>query len=246
ATENPSVDDYLDWARKQNDHIYKLKFEQRIELYSDISRSGYSNQHQGLDAILKEINKYLKALIPPVPSQKHWRIALRHTLFKMIRHADNKSSGGQIHPDCTLESQRFRVHMHQTGFPNLQDDNRTFKSLGEEHLLSEKLKNFSNLACERQIMFINETFRGSEPNSSPRPIPITAQEEAAAMDEKNMTKKELLAIINSLLNSINISDRPKYRRLQQKTNNELLEILQSIRDLHNNQNELENEIELEN
>ena len=28
ATENPSVENYLDWARKQEDHIYKLKFEQ--------------------------------------------------------------------------------------------------------------------------------------------------------------------------------------------------------------------------
>ena len=28
ATENPSADGYLDWAKKQNDHKYKLKFEQ--------------------------------------------------------------------------------------------------------------------------------------------------------------------------------------------------------------------------
>ncbi|CAG8670129.1 12471_t:CDS:1, partial [Dentiscutata heterogama] len=54
----------------------------------------------------------------------------------------------------------------------------------------------------------NETFRSIKPNFSPCPIPITAQEETAAIDEKNMMKKELLAIINSLLNSINISDYP--------------------------------------
>ncbi|RIB16872.1 hypothetical protein C2G38_2188862 [Gigaspora rosea] len=311
ATENPSVENYLDWARKQEDHIYKLKFEQAvinfrtgirnnrpllvsaarrifaliwsgcrhpmyrlleitygeqlmrlnpkvkqcIELYSVISRSGYSNQHQGLDAILEKVNKYLKALIPPVPSQKHWKIAarncmkfikLRRTLFNMIGHADNESSGGRICPDYTLESQQFQVNLRKAGFLNPQDDNRTFKSLGGEHLLSEQLKDFSNLACERRIKLINETFKSSKSNSSPRPIPITAQEAAAAMDEKNMTKKELLAIINSLLNSINTSDRPSYRGLPQKTNAELLEILQSIRDLHNNQNELENEIESEN
>ncbi|RIB23681.1 hypothetical protein C2G38_2170499 [Gigaspora rosea] len=231
------------------------KVKQCIELYSVISRSGYSNQHQGLDAILEEVNKYLKALIPPVPSQKHWKIAarncmkfikLRRTLFNMIGHADNESSGGRIRPDYTLESQRFRVNLRKAGFLNPQDDNRTFKSLGGEHLLSEQLKNFSNLACERRIKLINETFKSSKSNSSPRPIPITAQEAAAAMDEKNMTKKELLAIINSLLNSINTSDRPSYRGLPQKTNAELLEILQSIRDLNNNQNELENEIKSEN
>ncbi|CAG8508705.1 17357_t:CDS:2 [Gigaspora rosea] len=47
-------------------------------------------------------------------------------------------------------------------------------------------------------------------------------------------------------NRPNFDYRPSYRGLPQKTNAELLEILQSIRDLHNNQNELENEIESEN
>ncbi|CAG8538073.1 7851_t:CDS:1, partial [Dentiscutata heterogama] len=53
-------------------------------------------------------------------------------------------------------------------------------------------------------------------------------EAAAAMSKKNMTKKELLAIIDSLLNSINTSDYPKYCGLLQKTNNQLLEIIQNI------------------
>ena len=44
------------------------------------SRSGWSNQHQGLDAILEEINKSLKALTPPKPSQKHWEIAARNCI----------------------------------------------------------------------------------------------------------------------------------------------------------------------
>ncbi|CAG8835098.1 11504_t:CDS:1, partial [Racocetra persica] len=69
--------------------------------------------------------------------------------------------------------------------------------------------------------------------------------ETSAMNEENMTKKELLTIINSLLNSINILNYPKYRGLLQKTRSQLQEILQSIRDLHNDQR-LENEIEPEN
>ncbi|RIB16285.1 hypothetical protein C2G38_2038690 [Gigaspora rosea] len=284
ATENPSADGYLDWAKKQNDHKYKLKFEQaiinfrtgvrnnrpllvntarrmfapawsgcrhplyhlieityeeqlmrlnpeirqRIESYSVISQSGYHHQHQGLEAILEEVNKSLKALIPPVPSQKHWRISarnctkfikLRHILFNIIGYTDNKSSGG---------------------------NDRTFKSLGDEHLLSEKLKNFRDLACERRIKFINETFKENRPNHSLRPIPVTAQEEAAAMDEANMSKEELLLIINSLLNSVNISDHPKYHGLKQRNRTQLQEILQNIRDLHNEQDEPEDEIELEN
>ena len=37
-----------------------------IEKYSVVSRSEWLNQHQGLDAILEEINKSLKTLVPPV------------------------------------------------------------------------------------------------------------------------------------------------------------------------------------
>lgn len=49
-----------------------------IEKNSVVSRSGWTNQHQGLDAVLEEINKSLKTLIPPVPTQKHWEIAARN------------------------------------------------------------------------------------------------------------------------------------------------------------------------
>jgi hypothetical protein len=59
---------------------------QIIEQNSVISRSRWPNQHQGLDAILEEINKTLKALIPPIPSQKHWEIAARNcTKFMKVR-----------------------------------------------------------------------------------------------------------------------------------------------------------------
>ncbi|CAG8451077.1 5489_t:CDS:10, partial [Scutellospora calospora] len=211
--ENPSVDDYLDWVKKQDDCIYKLKFEQTfvylqaivnfrtgvrnnrpslrnaarrifapiwsgrrhpiyryieiVELYSVISWSGYCNQHQGFDAILEEINKYLKALILLVPSQRYWNIAARN---------------------CTKFIKRFRVQLRKTGFLNPQNDNRRFKSLEEEYLLSEQLKNFSNLVCERRIAFIKETFENNKP-SLPRPIPVTEQEEKAAMSEEKINTK---------------------------------------------------------
>ncbi|RIB03062.1 hypothetical protein C2G38_2226153 [Gigaspora rosea] len=115
--------DSIYWAKKQNDHIYILKFEQ--------------------------------VLIPPVPSQKHWRIAASTAyIINMIGHVDNEI---------------------------LEDNNCTFKSLGGEHILSEQLKIFKAAA--------------------------------AALDKKNIQKKELIAIINSLLNSINTSDYPNYRGL---------------------------------
>ena len=58
-----------------------------------------------------------------------------------------------------------------------------------------------------------------------------------------MTKGELLTIINSLLSSLNDSNHPKYCGLQQKTRLQLRDILQSIRDLKNDQDELEEEEE---
>lgn len=43
-----------------------------------VSRSGIYEQHQGLDAIMEEVNKTLKTLIPPVPQYRHWKIAARN------------------------------------------------------------------------------------------------------------------------------------------------------------------------
>lgn len=144
-----------------------------------------------------------------------------------------------------MESQRFRVQLRRFEFFNPRNNNNSFESLGGEYLLSEQLKNFSDLACERRIEFINNTFKDNKPISLLRPIPITTQEAAAATNEENMTKGELLTIINSLLNSLNDSNRPKYRGLQQKTRNQLRDILQSIKDLKNDQDELGEEEEEE-
>jgi len=49
-----------------------------IESNNIVSRSGLFSQHQGLDAVLEEINKTLKTLIPPVPQMHHWKIAARN------------------------------------------------------------------------------------------------------------------------------------------------------------------------
>lgn len=58
---------------------------QIIEQISVVSRSGWMSQHQGLDAILEEVNKALKALVPPVPTLKHWEIAARNCIkFLMV------------------------------------------------------------------------------------------------------------------------------------------------------------------
>lgn len=167
-------------------------------------------------------------------------------LFNTIGHTENESSGGRTRPDFTLESQRFRTQLRKTRFLYPQDEDRIFESLDGEYLLSEQLKNFSNLACERRITFIKEFFSNNK-TSLHRPIPITVQEADAATGEDNMTKSELLTVINSLLDSMDSSGRPKYRGLQQKTRNQLREILQNLKDLQNeSEEELEEEAETEN
>ncbi len=55
-----------------------------IEQFSVVSRSGWDNQYQGLDAILEEVNKTLKTLIPPIPTLKHWEMAARNCIKFMI------------------------------------------------------------------------------------------------------------------------------------------------------------------
>jgi len=101
------------WSARRHP-IYRLieiaDEEQRLRLKPEIhkliqervvtSRSKLSNQHQGHDAILEEINKELKSLIPSIPSQRHWQIAarnctkfvkLRTNLFNMIGYSESES-----------------------------------------------------------------------------------------------------------------------------------------------------------
>ncbi|CAG8625127.1 21005_t:CDS:2, partial [Racocetra persica] len=68
------------------------------------------------DAILEEINKSLKSLIPLIPSQQHWEIAARnctkfvklHTnLFNLIEFSENEAHEPRIRSNYISESCRF-------------------------------------------------------------------------------------------------------------------------------------------
>ncbi len=81
-----------------------------------MSRSGIYEQHQGLDAIIEEVNKALKALIPPVSQYHHWKVAarnckrffeLRNNLFNLIDYNDLQTLELRIQPESTMECQRF-------------------------------------------------------------------------------------------------------------------------------------------
>ncbi|RHZ72117.1 hypothetical protein Glove_246g10 [Diversispora epigaea] len=63
------------WAAEVFDEVQLMRLQPEIrdivEKNSVVSRSGIYEQHQGLDAILEEINKILKTLIPPIPQHCH-------------------------------------------------------------------------------------------------------------------------------------------------------------------------------
>ncbi|RHZ89769.1 hypothetical protein Glove_11g11 [Diversispora epigaea] len=213
------------WSARRH-HIYRLieiTYEEQmqrlkpqirniIEKYHVISCSGYKNQHQGLDAILEEINKTLKSLVPPVPSQHYWEIAarncmnfmkLRETLFKNIEYIDKESSRIRTKPDFAIESQ------------------------------SEELKNFTSLAQEKRKTFIKQKLLQLTTNEIWETIPISAEEALSQKNENNMTKEQLIVVINSLLVSFPESQNVRYNNLNNKPKTTLLNILQEVWGLQN-------------
>ncbi|RIB11920.1 hypothetical protein C2G38_2259732 [Gigaspora rosea] len=213
---------------------------QIIEYNSVVSWSGWSNQHQGLDAILEEVNKTLKTLIPPIPAQKHWEMAarnctkfikLRKNLFAKMGYADSESSGPRSRPDYEEESQRFRIRLRKTSFlnPNL---NNSFDGLDGNNKLSVQMKLFSNEARAQRINYIKGKFGLISPEPT-RSIPVTFDEAQLQSAETSLKKEEIVFTIETLVGSLNDAKRPQFRGLRSKKKEELLIILQQVRDLHN-------------
>ncbi|RIB03899.1 hypothetical protein C2G38_2223810 [Gigaspora rosea] len=196
---------------------------QIIENNSVVAWSGWSNQHQGLDAILEEVNKTLKTLIPSIPAQKHWEMAarnctkfmkLRKKLFATMGYADSESSGPRSRPDYEEESQRFRIRLRKTGFlnPNL---NHSFEGLDKNNKLSVQMKSFSNKAQAQRINYIKGKF-GLIKSEPTRSIPVTFDEAQLQSSESSLKKEEIVFAIENLIGSLNEAKRPQFRGLRTK------------------------------
>ncbi|RHZ88954.1 hypothetical protein Glove_19g413 [Diversispora epigaea] len=225
-----------------------------IEKYCVVSRSGIYEQHQGLDAILEELNKMLKTLIPPVPQYHHWKIAarnckkffeLRSNLFKSIGYNDLPSSGLRTRPESTIECQRFRIHLRSHEFVDPANTRTSCRSLGNDEL-SDQLKNFTYLAKQARKNYIVEIFINQNSSSFFRKIPITKQEVDMQDNEENMTKAEISLKIETFLEQLSETARKKYSGFRSKKRDELLSILQEIKCLFNSDNEFNNQDSLEN
>jgi hypothetical protein len=147
----------------------------------------------------------------------------------MIGFKERESSGPRKIPDFSAESQRFRVELRKSQFFIKSH----FSNLNDDVILSEMMKNFSYFAKEKRNISLKETLLQRDSTNTWHPIPITKQEEEAQRNEKNMYKNELLSIINSTFFSLPETLRPKYKNLSNKTKEQLLTILQELRNIYN-------------
>ena len=147
----------------------------------------------------------------------------------MIGFKERESSGPRKIPDFSAESQRFRVELRKNQFFIKSH----FSNLKDDVILSEMMKNFSYFAKEKRNISLKETLLQRDSTNTWHPIPITKQEEEAQRNEKNMYKNELLSIINSTFFSLPETLRPKYKNLSNKTKEQLLTILQELRNIYN-------------
>jgi len=220
----------------------RLKPEVRklIQERTVISRSKLSNQHQGHDAILEEINKTLKSLIPSTPSQRHWEIAarnctkferLRTNLFNVIGYSESEIYRPRTRPSFITESNRFRVQIRKTQFVNPNVSNRVFRDISREWILSEEMKKFSEIARMKRVDFLKARRIKKTALDAWRPIPVTSEEADRQKNENLLTKSQLLSIINSLTPLLSDIEQSRFRSLSSQSRDSLMNILQEVRNI---------------
>ncbi|CAG8676064.1 10156_t:CDS:2, partial [Racocetra fulgida] len=115
------------------------------------------------------------------------------------------------------ESCRFRVQIRKINFVN--PNNNDFQSFNGEWTLSEEIKKFSELAQLKRIEFIQKILIEKNLTKTWHPIPIITEEANFQKSENALTKKEILAIINSLIPYLNDLDRLKFKNLSNLSHN---------------------------
>ena len=124
------------------------------------------------------------------------------------------------------------MELRKKDFLNPSKLNPVFESLDGNNKLSESMKSFSSIAHSRRRNYINEKLN-KLPGRSIRPIPVTIEEEEKYSAEQSMSKNELIGVIQTLIWSLNKDNRPQFKNLSAKKKDELLLILQQVKDLNN-------------
>jgi hypothetical protein len=135
-------------------------------------------------------------------------------------------------PDFEKESQRFRIELRNNDFLNPSKNIPVFQSL-DGNKLSEAMKLFSSTACNRRQDYIKGKLSLNKSSEKFHPIPVTLEEEEKQSAANSLTKDELLHVIETLIGSLNETDRPQFRGLRTKSKTHLLSIFQKVQDLHN-------------
>lgn len=130
--------------------------------------------------------------------------------------------------------------MRNAEFLNPYKNNNVFKGLDGNTKLSESMKSFTNLAQGLHINFIKEKINSGKSSGTICPIPITAEEEMKQSDEKSLSKNELLSVVQTLIGSLDQSNRPQFQGLKTKNKEQLLIILQQVKDIHNDLEVIQN------
>lgn len=165
---------------------------------------------------------------------------LRNNFLETIGHNDIYTAGPRTRSEPIAECRRFRVHLRDLGFINPVETRTICKSLDEEHELSDQLKNFGDVAKKTRQEYIMEVFYRKNPAPLFKRIPITKEEAIAQTNEANMTKNELIIKLESLLELTAENVRQKYRGFRSKNKSDLLIILQEVKYLLNEENEINN------
>lgn len=189
---------------------------------------------------MEEINKTLESLVPAIPSQRHWEIAarnytkflkLRTNLFNVIGYNESEMHGPRTRPSFTAESRRFWVRIRKTEFVKPNANSRVFQYISGEWMLSEEMKRFGEIAHMKRIDFIKAKLTKETSLGIWQPIPITHEEPNHQKAESSLTKSQILSIINSLNPLLGESERSRFRGLSRKSHNDLVNILQEVRNI---------------
>ena len=154
-------------------------------------------------------------------------------LFTTIGYSGQESAGPRSKPTFEKESQRFHSVLRRKGFLNPSKLNPTFESLDGDNKLSEAMKSFTSLAQASRINYIKEKLSFKKPMGATHLIPVTIEEEEKQLTESSMSREGLLLTIQTLLGSLNEANRPQFKGIKSKSKDDLLSILQQVKELHN-------------
>ncbi|CAG8819784.1 14922_t:CDS:2, partial [Gigaspora margarita] len=198
--------------------------------YNESIAENYNNFKKQLDIIINQLNESEQQrilytdLIKDLETKNKNLETENNELKEIINFNLNNQ---QIH--FALESCKFRVYIKKNNF--LSPSNNIFQSINGEWKLSEEMKKFSELAQMKRIEFIQKILIEKNSTRTWHPIPITIEEANFQKSKNSLQKQEILSIINLLLPYLNDIDRLKFKNLSNLSRNNLLIILQDIKNI---------------